>query len=164
MTREEKLQLNRDRQVAVREAWKREKELVQKGMGTRDWTREEQKELLENGYVKGYEGQHMISCSLDASQAANPNNIQFLSHEDHLDAHNQAGGQGYLSPTKGFYDEKTHTLRDFKEGEEPHVETARLSSAYCKSEEYLRLRAEAMSKTQDRAMEQTSSKRQGIGR
>ncbi len=136
MTEEERKQLNRDRQRGVRMAWEREKALVQEGKGTRDWSLEEQKELLEKGYVKGYEGQHMRSVSLDPSQAANPDNVQFLSHENHLDAHNQAGGQGYLSPTNGYYDESTHTLNSFAEGEAPHLNTINLSNAYCKSEEY----------------------------
>lgn len=164
MTREEKLRLNRDRQYAVREAWKREKELVQKGMGTRDWTFEEQKELMENGYVRGYEGQHMISCSLDASQAANPDNIQFLTHDDHLDAHNQAGGQGYLSPTNGFYDEDTHTLRNFEEGEAPRIDPIKLNNAYCCSIDYQQSVKSKLAMEQEKGLVQTRSHSQCVGR
>ena len=61
MTREEKLQLIRDRQKAVRDAWSREKTLVCQGKGTVNWNSEQQRELMEKGRVSGYEGQHMLS-------------------------------------------------------------------------------------------------------
>ena len=56
MTREEKLQLIRDRQKAVRDAWSREKTLVCQGKGTVNWNSEQQRELMEKGRVSGYEG------------------------------------------------------------------------------------------------------------
>lgn len=76
MSREEKLQLNRDRQKAVRNAWNREKELVGKGKGTVDWSAEQQKELMETGRVKGYEGQHMKSVNEYPEYAGSADNIQ----------------------------------------------------------------------------------------
>lgn len=46
------------RQKAVRQAWKNEKELVEKiGRSSRDWIPDEMQELLTTGRVKGYEGQ-----------------------------------------------------------------------------------------------------------
>ncbi|MBQ9100985.1 MAG: hypothetical protein IJY54_06375 [Paludibacteraceae bacterium] len=47
---------------AVKQAWKDEKNLVEKtGRGTRLWNKSEKKELLETGKVKGYEGHHINS-------------------------------------------------------------------------------------------------------
>ena len=88
MTREEKLQLIRDRQKAVRDAWSREKTLVCQGKGTVNWNSEQQRELMEKGRVSGYEGQHMKSVSQYPEYASSADNIQFLTHEDHLAAHN----------------------------------------------------------------------------
>lgn len=38
-----------ERNKAVREAWNKELELVQEGKGTREWTPEQQKDILERG-------------------------------------------------------------------------------------------------------------------
>lgn len=114
MSREEKIQLNRDRQKAVRDAWTREKDLVCQGKGTRDWTAEQQKELIETGRVKGYEGQHMKSVNEYPEYAASADNIQFLTHEEHLEAHNSGlEKNGYHSPTNGYYDAKTREMHSF---------------------------------------------------
>ena len=110
MTREEKLQLNKDRKRAVKEAWSREKELVCNGKGTVDWTVEQQNELIEKGHVSGYEGQHMKSVNEYPEYAGCVDNIQLLSHEEHLAAHNCSEiseKKGYHSPTNGYYDVKT---------------------------------------------------------
>lgn len=113
MTREEKLQLNRDRQKAVRDAWNREKSLIEQGKGTVDWSIEQQKELLETGRVKGYEGQHMKSCSEYPQYASLVDNIQLLTHEEHFEAHNSVAGRGYHSSTNGYYNTKTQELECF---------------------------------------------------
>ena len=75
MTREEKLQLIRDRQKAVRDAWSREKTLVCQGKGTMNWNSEQQRELMEKGRVSGYEGQHMKSVSQYPEYASSADNI-----------------------------------------------------------------------------------------
>ena len=41
---------------AVRYAWQREQELVQKGKGTRDWTEEQQRDILNKGKAYGDDG------------------------------------------------------------------------------------------------------------
>ncbi|WP_399627925.1 T7SS effector LXG polymorphic toxin [Sporosarcina sp. SG10008] len=103
------------RQKAVRQAWKHEKEYVRKnGKGTRDWTPEEIQELLQNGKVKGYEGQHMKSANDNPDFAGDPDNIQFLKGrnmdvDEHLDAH----GGSYHNPTNGYYDPKTGVMVEF---------------------------------------------------
>lgn len=115
MTREEKLQLIRDRQKAVRDAWSREKTLVCQGKGTVNWNSEQQRELMEKGRVSGYEGQHMKSVSQYPEYASSADNIQFLTHEDHLAAHNMGNvneQNGYHSVTNGYYDPETHEIEN----------------------------------------------------
>jgi hypothetical protein len=109
------------RKRAVRQAWKQERDLVEKtGKGTRDWTPEEIDELMKSkrvkGYdgVKGYEGQHMKSAKEYPEYAGDPDNIQFLKGRnmdvnEHLDAH----GGNYQNPTNGYYDPKTGKMIDF---------------------------------------------------
>lgn len=131
MTREEKLQLNRDRQKAVRDAWSREKELVKEGRGTVAWTEEQQKEILDTGRVKGYEGQHMKSVSEYPEYAASADNIQLLTHEDHLAAHNYGEEKhGYRSPTNGYYDTSDKTMHSFGDNP-PHAPEATELSNPC---------------------------------
>jgi len=88
-----------DRQAAVRQAWKQEKELVQEtGRGTRPWTRQEKKELLENGKVKGYEGHHINNVKDHVELARNPENIKFVKgRTEHLEEH----GGNFKNETSG---------------------------------------------------------------
>ncbi len=103
------------RQKAVRQAWKAEKELIDKtGRGSRDWTPDELEELMTTGKVKGYEGQHMKSANEYPDFAGDPDNIQFLKGRtmdvnEHLDAH----GGSYHNPTNGYYDPNTDVMIDF---------------------------------------------------
>lgn len=135
MSREEKLQLNRDRQKAVRDAWNREKELVCKGEGTVDWSVEQQKELMEKGHVKGYEGQHMKSVNEYPEYAASADNIQFLTHDEHLEAHNSGMEKsGYHSPTNGYYDVSTKKMHSFGSQPPRAPKAFELSNPWYKSE------------------------------
>ncbi|MBR3239779.1 MAG: hypothetical protein IKF99_15255 [Oscillospiraceae bacterium] len=101
---------------AIAEAWKREKELVKKGMGTRDWTSDQQKDILATGKVhdadgKAFEGHHMKCVSRYPNFQGEPDNIQFLSREEHIKAH---GGKTQ-NQTNGYYDyllEKTTVTFD----------------------------------------------------
>lgn len=133
MTREEKLQLIRDRQKAVRDAWSREKTLVCQGKGTVNWNSEQQRELMEKGRVSGYEGQHMKSVSQYPEYASSADNIQFLTHEDHLAAHNMGNvneQNGYHSVTNGYYDPETHEMHSFGNNP-PHAPEAHELSNPC---------------------------------
>ena len=77
------------RSRAVREAWKKEVELVSTtGKGTRNWTFDQTQELLTRGKVKGFEGHHMKSVNKYPHLAGDPDNIQFLTRAEHLKAHN----------------------------------------------------------------------------
>ena len=76
------------RRQAVKDAWKAEKELVEKtGQGTRKWSKSEIKELLETGKVKGYEGHHINNVKDHPELAGNPNNITFVNKSEHLSKH-----------------------------------------------------------------------------
>ena len=84
----------KERNKAIRLAWEREQELVSEGKGTRDWSQEQQKDILnpekgkaydENG--RAFEGQHMKSAAEYPEYQGDPNNIQFLTREEHLEAH-----------------------------------------------------------------------------
>ncbi len=132
MTAVEKRALISARQAAVRNAWKNEQEFVRKGKGTRDWTPEEQKELLETGSVDGYEGHHMKSVSLYPEHAGNPENIQFLSSDEHLYGAHQGS---YHNLTNGYYDPETQTMNEFSGSELEPVEAKDLSESYVESEE-----------------------------
>lgn len=101
---------------AIAEAWKREKELVKKGMGTRDWTPDQQRDILATGKVhdadgKAFEGHHMKCVSRYPDFQGEPDNIQFLSREEHIKAHRGKT----QNPTNGYYDyllEKTTVTFD----------------------------------------------------
>ena len=99
---------------AIAEAWKREQELVCQGLGTRDWTPEQQRDILETGKAhdemgKAFEGHHMQSVSKYPEYQDNPENIQFLSRSEHANAH----GGSYQNPTNGFYDYVTGDTINF---------------------------------------------------
>ena len=91
-------------------AWKEERERVSKGYGTRKWTVDEQKEILQRGAVRGYQGHHMKSVSRHPEHAGNPQNIQFLNQKEHLYG---AHGGSYHNSTDGYYDPETRTMKKF---------------------------------------------------
>lgn len=129
--REAKRQLTNDRQYAVRHAWQEERTRVANGEATRNWTKEEQKELLETGHVEGYEGHHMKSASLFPEQARNPENIQFLTEEEHLYGAHQGN---YHNPTNGYYNPETGTMSEFS-GDELIQPTVTLDDPYINFDE-----------------------------
>lgn len=114
LSNEEKKRLSYERQSAVRKAWKEEQARVESGHGTRLWTKEQQKEVLDRGSVRGFEGHHMKSVSLYPEQAGNPENIQFLSEDEHLYG---AHGGDYHNLTNGYYDPYTKTMNEFEGAE-----------------------------------------------
>lgn len=126
LTNEEKKRLSNERQRAVRNAWKEEKERVKSGQGTRDWSPAQQKELIQRGAVSGYEGHHMKSVSLYPEYAGDSKNIQFLSEEEHFEAH-----QGnYHNATNGYYDPETQTMNEFNGDELIPTQASELSELY----------------------------------
>ena len=102
---------------AIRQAWKNEQDLVREGKCTRDWTPDQQRDILENGKAydengKAFEGHHMKSAEAYPEYQGDPENIQFLTRDEHKDAH-----QGnFQNPTNGYYDPETGETTDFGEG------------------------------------------------
>ena len=127
LTNEEKKRLSNERQNAVRNAWKEEKERVKNGQGTRDWTPSQQRELLQRGAVSGYEGHHMKSVSLYPEYAGDPSNIQFLSEDEHLNGAHQGS---YHNATNGYYDPETQTMNNFEESELGQIPVNDLTECY----------------------------------
>lgn len=89
---------------AIVAAWEREQQLVNEGKGTRDWTTEQQIDILEKGKAYDYdgralEGHHMKSVTAFPEHQGNPDNIQFLSRSEHFEAH----GGSFQNPTNGYY-------------------------------------------------------------
>lgn len=110
----------KERNKAIRKAWEREQQLVQEGTGTRDWTKEQQKDILDPDKGKAYdeqgrafEGQHMKSAAEYPEFQGNPDNIQFLTRDEHLEAHKGS----WQNPTNWYYDPVTKEFHDFGDGE-----------------------------------------------
>lgn len=107
-------------QKAIRIAWEREQELVSKGQGTRDWTPEQQKTILDPDRGKAYDenevpfqGQHMKCVQEYPEHEGNPDNIQFLSRSEHLEAHKGS----WQNPTNWYYDPVDKQFFDFGGGD-----------------------------------------------
>jgi len=111
-----KKELNNLRSKGVRGAWKRERELVKQGRGTRQWTQKEQRELLRDGRVKGYQGHHMKSVSKYPQYADNPSNIQILCTKKGKNEHLAAHQNNYRNAADGRYNVKTGKIRQLGEG------------------------------------------------
>jgi len=99
---------------AIEEAWEKEFNNVLEGKGTRDWTSEQQNDILEKGRAydengKAFEGHHMKSVEAYPEHQGNSENIQFLSREEHKAAHNG----NYQNPTNGSYDPGTGETKNF---------------------------------------------------
>ena len=122
---------------AIRAAWLKEQELVSEGKGTRDWTPEQQKEILELGKAyyhsenpadvndgKAFEGHHMKSAEAYPEYQGDPENIQFLSRAEHQAAH----GGDYRNPTNGYFDPVTKTTRDFGDNKYEPCEIIKLTN------------------------------------
>ena len=108
----------RERNKAIRLAWEREQKLVSEGRGTRNWSKEQQQDILDPDKGKAYdengrafEGQHMKSAAEYPEYQGDPDNIQFLTREEHLEAHKG----NWHNPTNWFYNPETKEFIDFGE-------------------------------------------------
>ena len=106
----------KERNKVIRKAWEREQQLVQEGRGTRDWTEDQQKDILDPDKGKAYddqgrafEGQHMKSAAEYPEHQGNPDNIQFLTKDEHLEAHKGS----WQNPTNWYYDPVTKEFTEF---------------------------------------------------
>ena len=121
----EKKKLTSERQRAVREAWGKEKAYVANGEGTRDWTPVQQREIMEEGRAESYEGHHMKNVSNYPEQAGNPDNIQFLDREEHIQGAHQGNTH---TQTNGYFNPDTKEMEHFKGDELRPVESAALTN------------------------------------
>ena len=110
----------KERNKAIRLAWEREQQLVQEGKATRDWTEEQQADILNPDKGKAYDdqgrafvGQHMKSAAKYPEYQGNPDNIQFLTYDEHLEAHKG----NWQNPTNWYYDPIAKEFHDFGDGE-----------------------------------------------
>lgn len=107
-----------ERIKAVRKAWEREQQLVAEGEGTRDWTPEQQKSILDIGVAlddegRPFEGQHMKCVASYPEYAGDPDNIQFLTRQEHLEAHRG----NWQNPSNWYYNPVTKEFIEFEEEE-----------------------------------------------
>jgi len=142
---------NRDPKLchdAIRDFWNRERELIKEGKGTRDWTLQQQIEIMNfkpgrggerkdanaptdvNG--KAYEGHHMKSAEAYPQYQGRGDNIQALTRDEHLAAH--AGG--FHKPTNGYYNPETGATTEFGDAEPAQPEPVELSQPYIETVEY----------------------------
>ena len=102
---------------AILAAWNKEQELVQEGKGTREWTPEQQQDILEKGKAYdedgvAFQGQHMKSAEMYPEYQGDPGNIQFLTRAEHLEAHNG----NWRNPTNWYFNPVTKEKFDFGDG------------------------------------------------
>lgn len=102
---------------AILATWNKEQELVQEGKGTREWTPQQQQDILEKGKAyddngKAFEWQHMKSAEMYPEYQGEPGNIQFLTRAEHLEAHNG----NWQNPTNWYYNPITKEKFDFGDG------------------------------------------------
>ena len=114
---------------AILAAWEKEQDLVREGKGTRDWTQEQQQDILDRGKAydedgKAFHGQHMKSVEKYPEYQGDLNNIQFLTKAEYLEAH-----QGnWQNPTNWYYDPISKQFFVFGECELIPCEIIKLSN------------------------------------
>ena len=114
---------------AILAAWTKEQELVKVGKGTRDWTPQQQQDILERGKAyddngKAFEGQHMKSAEVYPEYQGAPGNIQFLTRVEHLEAHDGS----WQNPTNWYFNPVIKEKIDFGDGPFIPCEVIQLSA------------------------------------
>lgn len=117
---------------AVRKAWKNERQLVSEGKGTRDWTPEQQNDILTDGVAYDenhdvFRGHHMQSVELFPQYQGEPGNIQFLSVEEHLKAHDG----WFRNLTNWYYNPVTGEKEPFEDDKYKPCKIIYLSDPVC---------------------------------
>lgn len=76
------------RAKGVTQAWAHEQfDLKMGGNGSRDYTLEQRAELLDRGKIRGLDGHHINSVGDNPSMQADPDNIVFVTRDEHFEAH-----------------------------------------------------------------------------
>lgn len=124
----------KERNKAIRLAWEREQKLVAEGKGTRDWSQDQQKDILDPDKGKAYdengrafEGQHMKSAAEYPEYQGDPDNIQFLTRDEHLETHKGS----WQNPTNWYYNPGTKEFVDFGENKPIPCAAISLSEPVC---------------------------------
>lgn len=124
----------KERNKAIRLAWEREQKLVAEGKGTRDWSQEQQKDILDPNIGKAkddngrsFEGQHMKSAAEYPEYQGDPDNIQFLTRDEHLAAHKGS----WQNSTNWYYNPETKEFVDFGENKPIPCAAIDLSEPVC---------------------------------
>lgn len=149
----------KERNKAIQLAWEREQQLVQEGKGTRDWTEEQQKDILDPDKGKAYdengrafEGQHMKSAAEYPEYQGDQDNIQFLTREEHLEAHKGS----WQNPTNWYYNSETKEFIDFGENKYVPCEIIDLSDPVVGVTEAIQVSPELTESSQKREKEKCS--------
>lgn len=121
---------------AIRKAWEKEQRLVAEGKGTRDWTVEQQNEILKCGKAYHHNddpndkhdggafiGHHMKSAEAYPEYQCDADNIQFLSYPEHQEAHKG----NWKIPSNWYYNPQTKEYVDFGENKYDPCEVISLS-------------------------------------
>lgn len=121
-----------DASKAIRLAWEKEQQRVLVGEGTRDWTEKQQQYIIDRGKAydddgKAFEGQHMKSAAEYPEFQGEPDNIQFLTHQEHFEAHRG----NWQNPTNWYYDPVNKQFHDFGDGKYIPCEVIKLSTPIC---------------------------------
>lgn len=97
------------RSRAVDLAWDYERaEVIFGTNGSRDWSVEQLKELVETGKISGAEGHHIFDVSSNLGKQVNPDNIMFAkTAEEHLNVFHRGD---YDNPTTGEYINRNQRL------------------------------------------------------
>lgn len=103
---------------AITQAWENEANLVRQGKGTRNWTVQQQNDILTKGKAydengKAFEGHHMKSAEAYPQFQGEPGNIQFLSRAEHFEAHDG----NFQNATNGYFNHETGETKEF--GDQP---------------------------------------------
>ena len=113
-------------------AWEKEQQRVLKGEGTRDWTPKQQQDIIDRGKAydedgKAFECQHMKSVEEHPEFQGEPDNIQFLTRQEHFEAHKR----NWQNPTNWYYDPVTKEYHDFGDGKYVPCKVIKLSLPIC---------------------------------
>lgn len=114
---------------AIRLAWERERDLVLQGKGTRNWTEQQQRDIIEKGKAyddngRAFDGQHMKSVAEYPEYQGDPGNIQFLTKDEHLAAHKGS----WQNSTNWYYNLETGEYVDFGENKYSPCPVIKLSN------------------------------------
>jgi len=141
---------NRDPEMcsnAIQDFWNRERELIRQGQGTREWSLQQQIDIMNykaNGLErkdagvpkdidgKAYEGHHMKSAEKYPDYQGQGRNIQALTRGEHQAAHNG----NFQESTNGYYNPQTRETVDFGNADPIKLESSKLSQPYIGTAEY----------------------------